>query len=56
VNVEVFDIRGRKILHNIYGSSVNFNENINMGNVQSGMYLINVSDGVKKSTRKIIIN
>ncbi len=56
VNVEVFDIRGRKILSNTFSNSGNFNENINLGHVQSGMYLVNVSDGVKKTTRKIIVN
>ncbi len=56
VSVEVFDIRGRAILNNSYDGSGNFIENINLSNVQSGMYLINVSDGVNKFTRKIIIN
>ena len=56
VKVKVYDIRGRTILNNKYSNSGSFNQRINLSNVESGMYLINVSDGIKKATRKIIVN
>ncbi|MCL6296309.1 reprolysin-like metallopeptidase [Jejuia spongiicola] len=55
VNVEVYDLRGRKIYKNRYKNAGDFNEKINLNNVQSGMYILNVSDDKRKSTRKIIV-
>ena len=56
INVEVFDIRGRSVLNKTYTNNGDFNQSINLSDVQSGMYLINVNDGERKATKKIIIN
>lgn len=55
VMVTVFDIRGRKIYDNSFENTSNFNQAINLNNVQSGMYLVKVSDGDKQATKKIIV-
>lgn len=55
ISVEVFDLRGIKIYKNMFKNDGDFNEKINLNNAQSGMYILNVTDGVRKSTRKIII-
>ena len=55
IKINVYDIRGRRVFDNIYNNNSNFNKVINLGNVQSGLYLINVSDGLKTQTKKIII-
>ncbi|OEK09495.1 hypothetical protein A8C32_12345 [Flavivirga aquatica] len=55
INLEVFDIRGRIIYKNTYQKSANFNEEIKLNNVTSGLYLLKVSDDSRTSTRKIII-
>jgi len=55
INVEVYDLRGRVIYKNKYKDTGDFNEKINLNNVQSGMYILNVSDGQRKSTKKIIV-
>ncbi len=55
VNVEVYDLRGRKIFKNKYKDAGDFNETIHLNQVQSGMYILNVSDDKRKSTKKIII-
>ena len=55
VNVEVYDLRGRNIYKNMYKNTGDFNEKIRLNNIQSGMYILNVSDGNRKSTRKIIV-
>ncbi|WAC00947.1 T9SS type A sorting domain-containing protein [Lacinutrix neustonica] len=56
VQVKVFDIRGRSVLNSAFeNSSKVFNETINLGNVQSGMYLLNINDGSRTVTKKIIV-
>lgn len=56
VLISVFDISGRQVFSNNYKASTEFNEVINLDNVQSGMYMLQVSDGVNLETRKVIIN
>lgn len=55
VNIEVYDLRGRAIYKNKYKNAGDLNENINLNHVQSGMYILNVSDGLRQSTKKIIV-
>ena len=55
VNVEVYDIRGRRIYEQAFDGNGGVNENINLNHVQSGMYILNVTDGFKQATRKIIV-
>ena len=56
ISIEVFDIRGRKVFDKRYASSPPTNKVINLENVQSGIYLLQVRDGLNKQTKKIIIN
>ncbi|MFV5687623.1 reprolysin-like metallopeptidase [Flavobacterium sp. ZT3R25] len=51
----VHDLLGRKIFEKEFGIQQNFNENIQLKNVQSGLYLLTVIDGDKKEVRKIVI-
>ncbi len=53
--INVFDIRGRSIFDKRYNSSGDFNEVINIGAVQSGIYMLQISDGINKQTRKIVV-
>jgi subtilisin-like proprotein convertase family protein len=55
INIEIFDLSGRKIFNNDYRKTGPFNEEITLSNLQSGMYIMNISDGNKKATRKIIV-
>ena len=56
VNIDVYDIRGRSVYNKLYENSSNrFTEKINLGSVQSGMYLLNVNDGNRTITKKIIV-
>lgn len=57
INVGVFDIRGRQIFKKDFNSNINtlFYEKINLNNIQSGMYILNVNDGIKNFIKKIII-
>ncbi|WOD45100.1 reprolysin-like metallopeptidase [Hwangdonia lutea] len=55
VKVEVYDLRGRTIYKSTYKEAGDFNEKVNLIHVQSGMYILTVSDGLRKSTKKIIV-
>jgi subtilisin-like proprotein convertase family protein len=56
INIEVYDIRGRAIFTNSYNSVSRFDEVISLDNAQSGVYLLNISDGSNKITKKIIVD
>jgi subtilisin-like proprotein convertase family protein len=55
INVTVFDSRGRSILQKAYAPTNSFEEIIQLDNVQAGIYLVNVSDGINQTTKKIIV-
>ena len=48
-------MRGRVILENNFENSATFNQNIQLNNAQSGVYLLTVSDGEIKQTKKIVV-
>ncbi len=56
VKVMVADLRGRVILQKDYAGQATFNQNIQLNNAQSGVYLLTVTDGSRKEVRKIIVN
>jgi subtilisin-like proprotein convertase family protein len=55
IKVLVHDVRGRQIFQRSYNNSGLFNENINLSNLQSGIYMVTVLDGVQKQVKKIVI-
>jgi len=55
INVAVFDLRGRSIFQRNYNATTSFEQVIQLDTVESGIYLVNVSDGVKQTTKKIIV-
>jgi subtilisin-like proprotein convertase family protein len=54
IALSVFDIRGRQIYANTYSNNGFFNENIQLNNLQSGVYLVKVKDGKNEITKKFI--
>lgn len=56
ITVEVYDIRGRAIYTNVYDSVNRFDEVIRLNEAQSGVYLLSISDGSQKVTKKIIVD
>lgn len=56
VKIAVYDMRGRIIFENDYANQAVFNENIQLNNVQAGVYLLNVTDGDRKEVKRIVIN
>jgi len=55
ISVSVYDMRGRTIFANKYTNEAVFNENIQLNNAQSGVYLVTVTDGSNKIVKRIII-
>ncbi|MEO5777929.1 MAG: reprolysin-like metallopeptidase [Flavobacterium sp.] len=55
INISVFDIRGRAIYSKNFANSGVFDQNLNMEDIQSGVYLLTVTDGKMKQTKKIMV-
>lgn len=55
INITVFDMRGREIFNKAYQNSGLFEQNLQLNNVQAGIYLVNVQDGDKKIVKKIVV-
>ncbi|WP_300565176.1 reprolysin-like metallopeptidase [Flavobacterium sp.] len=55
INVSVHDLRGRSIVEKKYNNTGIFSQNIQLDNVQSGVYLVTISDGEKKVVKRIVI-
>ncbi|WP_406685153.1 GEVED domain-containing protein [Seonamhaeicola sp. MEBiC1930] len=53
--LEFFDARGRLLFSDSFNATGDFNEEIKLNFLQSGMYILNISDGLRKSTKKVII-
>ena len=55
IKVAVYDMRGRAIFEKAYQNTGTFDQNVQLENVQSGIYLVNIQDGDKKVVKKIVI-
>ncbi|WP_336067934.1 reprolysin-like metallopeptidase [Mesoflavibacter sp. CH_XMU1404-2] len=55
LDISVYDVRGRKVFNQSFKNSNDFSQTIRLDNVESGMYLLNVTDGVNTTTKKLII-
>ena len=56
VKVQIYDLSGRQVFNmNFDNASQFFSETINLNNVQSGIYMANISQGNNVTSRKIII-
>lgn len=55
IGISVHDMRGRLILNNTYNNTGLFSQNVELANVQAGVYLVTVQDGDKKVVKRIVI-
>lgn len=55
IEVLVHDIRGRQVYNKSFSSNTVFNQNIQLNNVGSGVYIVTVKDGERKENKKIVI-
>ncbi|MCD0470048.1 reprolysin-like metallopeptidase [Flavobacterium sp. JAS] len=56
VQVYVHDILGKKVYSNSFDNTSNFNQNIQLSDVSSGIYLVTVIDGDRRTVKKIAVN
>ncbi len=55
LELSIYDVRGRRVYENKFNPTPNFNEQIHIENVATGLYICNLSDGINTATKKIII-
>ena len=53
--VSVFDVSGRNVYENEFENTTGLNQSINLQDVNSGIYLVKVSNGGKETIKKMII-
>jgi hypothetical protein len=56
VEVSVFDLRGREVYTRSYTNQSIFNEFIDLGAIQSAVYLLKVKNGTRFVTKKIVVD
>ncbi|WP_179021239.1 reprolysin-like metallopeptidase [Winogradskyella forsetii] len=56
IDITVYDINGRRIFEEQYDSAQILEQQINLNQVQSGMYLVEVKDGLHTVIKKIVVN
>jgi subtilisin-like proprotein convertase family protein len=55
IKLGVYDMRGRQVMQRSYANTGAFSGNINLDNVQAGVYLVTVEDGPNRVTKKIVV-
>ncbi|WP_306350501.1 reprolysin-like metallopeptidase [Flavobacterium sp. '19STA2R22 D10 B1'] len=55
IKVNVHDIQGRQVFAKSYQNTGVFNQNLELKNIQSGVYLVTVQDGARKEVKKIVV-
>ncbi|MGJ8548203.1 zinc-dependent metalloprotease [Winogradskyella wichelsiae] len=56
IKIAVYDINGRRIFEEQFNANQSFDEKIDLNQVQSGVYLIKITDGLSESIKKIVVN
>ncbi|WP_159778749.1 reprolysin-like metallopeptidase, partial [Flavobacterium sp. 9AF] len=54
ININVYDISGREVFKKSFSNTGSFDQNINLINVQSGIYLVSITDGSLRTVKRII--
>ena len=54
--VHVYDIRGRRIYTKEFKNRINFNQTIDLGGIQTGIYLMTVSSDSEQVTKRILVH
>ena len=55
INVGVYDMSGRLVFDKNYASNGSLEETITLNSLQSGVYLVSVTDGTRKEVKKLIV-
>ena len=55
IMINVNDLRGRQVFEKKYSNNGAFNQNISLDKLESGVYLVSIIDGEKRTVKRIII-
>ncbi|WP_309609760.1 reprolysin-like metallopeptidase [Flavobacterium sp.] len=55
IMINVNDLRGRQVFEKKYSNNGAFNQNISLDKLESGVYLVSIIDGEKKTVKRIIV-
>jgi subtilisin-like proprotein convertase family protein len=55
IKIGVHDMRGRQIFNKSYSNTGLIDQNLQLDNVQAGVYLVTVQDGNRKEVKKIVV-
>jgi subtilisin-like proprotein convertase family protein len=55
INIGVYDMSGRLVFDKNYTSNGSLEETITLNSLQSGVYLVSVTDGTRKEVKKLIV-
>ena len=55
IAIAVYDMRGRSVFENTFANTGMFSQNIQLSNVQAGVYLVIVKDGDRKVVKKVVV-
>jgi len=55
INIAVHDMRGRMIFDKSYANNGLFSQNLQLDNAQAGVYLVSITDGSKKTVKRIVV-
>jgi hypothetical protein len=55
IKINVHDIRGRQVYEKSFANTGTFNQNVNLGKVQAGVYIVSIIDGDEKTVKRIVI-
>lgn len=55
IKVVAHDLRGRQVYENSFTNTGAINQSVSLNNVESGIYLVSIIDGGKKTVRRVVI-
>ncbi len=55
IKVVAHDIRGRKVYENSFANTGAINQSVSLNNVESGIYLVSIIDGGKKTVKRVVV-
>ena len=57
IKVDIYDIQGRLVYeNNFYNTTSVFDQTISMDNAKSGVYILNITDGSRITSHKLVID
>jgi len=56
IHIDIYDIRGVKVLSKVFDHELNFSNEIHLKNINAGIYLIDVTDEDSRGIKKIIVD